>query len=708
MLSALDFERSLAFYAEQLGGRESYRFPPEGPPAFVALQFGASELGIGRIDGSPALHGQALRPASGHRVELCVYVDDVDATVARLAEAGAPILLAPRDMPWGERVAYVADPDGNLVMLTRENVSRTYRYTRDLAHPRRACARVGRPPLDTSRPVRLAGGQHADADAPRTPHLAHRPARRRLRRQHRRQHLHGHRRRQHRPDHRAGLDLDRAHDRRRSDHHRHHHRSDADLHFERHRRHRLRGRGHPVLAFRPAAARRAARLRQESLRPLLLALPALARQQGSRRGLLRQALPAALGRERQVRLLRRLHQGAPAAPAAARRRPRLRALELRAGGAAGRGPRPRRLHLRHPQHRGHALESPAQAARRRQQRRPRVPDRPHAGHDLDLSGQRPRGPDCLRRLDRRGRRPPCGPSPRHRRARARAVRRRQAQPRVVGRRPAGARRRGRRRRPVARVRLAVEHRHHELPGRAPLLGTSSWGPATVPGATDYADNAAQAHALGVQWMSPVRPQDSRPKDLIYSEAGNTQLLRLLWDAAVAGDAEWVQLVTWNDYSEASEVSPSSGTQWALFDLTAYYVAWFKTGQQPPIVRDAIYYSHRLHATTAEPDLMLQESIYEPVNGSTPADEIELLAFLTAPATLEIEVDGLTESTDALAGIQSLRVPLLEGTPKFRIVRDGGTVAEVDSAFPISNTIVYQDMLYRSGGSLPCDRGPLLQ
>ncbi|MFZ6177562.1 VOC family protein [Nannocystis pusilla] len=115
MLSALDFERALAFYAEQLGGRESYRFPPEGQPAF--------ELGIGRIDGSPALHGQALRPASGHRVELCVYVDDVDATVARLAEAGAPVLLAPRDMPWGERVAYVADPDGNLVMLTRENVS---------------------------------------------------------------------------------------------------------------------------------------------------------------------------------------------------------------------------------------------------------------------------------------------------------------------------------------------------------------------------------------------------------------------------------------------------------------------------------------------------------------------------------------------------------------------------------------------------------
>ncbi|WP_235217120.1 glyoxalase/bleomycin resistance/dioxygenase family protein [Archangium violaceum] len=31
-----------------------------------------------------------------------------------------PILLEPMEQPWGERVAYVSDPDGNLVMLTRE------------------------------------------------------------------------------------------------------------------------------------------------------------------------------------------------------------------------------------------------------------------------------------------------------------------------------------------------------------------------------------------------------------------------------------------------------------------------------------------------------------------------------------------------------------------------------------------------------------
>jgi lactoylglutathione lyase len=30
-----------------------------------------------------------------------------------------PILVEPAGQAWGERVAYVTDPDGNLVMLTR-------------------------------------------------------------------------------------------------------------------------------------------------------------------------------------------------------------------------------------------------------------------------------------------------------------------------------------------------------------------------------------------------------------------------------------------------------------------------------------------------------------------------------------------------------------------------------------------------------------
>jgi lactoylglutathione lyase len=116
MLSVADLRASLAFYGDLLGGKPAYRFP-EDDPVFVTLRLGESEIGIGSAAEAP-LHGQALRPASGHRIELCVEVDDVDATVRAARAAGAPVVLEPADQPWGERVAYLADPDGNLVMLT--------------------------------------------------------------------------------------------------------------------------------------------------------------------------------------------------------------------------------------------------------------------------------------------------------------------------------------------------------------------------------------------------------------------------------------------------------------------------------------------------------------------------------------------------------------------------------------------------------------
>ena len=119
MLSCGDLERSTAFYGDLLGGVETYRFPDQGEPAFIALTVGeSSEIGLGGIAAEP-LHGRPQRPASGHRVELCVYVDDVDDVFARARAEGFEAIVDPADMPWGERIAWIADPDGNLVMLTR-------------------------------------------------------------------------------------------------------------------------------------------------------------------------------------------------------------------------------------------------------------------------------------------------------------------------------------------------------------------------------------------------------------------------------------------------------------------------------------------------------------------------------------------------------------------------------------------------------------
>jgi hypothetical protein len=55
---------------------------------------------------------------------------------------------------------------------------------------------------------------------------------------------------------------------------------------------------------------------------------------------------------------------------------------------------------------------------------------------------------------------------------------------------------------------------------------------------------------------------------------------------------FVRMITWNDNGEATEFAPSSSSQFLFYDLSAYYIQWYKSGRAPAIIRDATYYSHR--------------------------------------------------------------------------------------------------------------------
>jgi ribosomal protein S18 acetylase RimI-like enzyme/predicted enzyme related to lactoylglutathione lyase len=116
VLYAKDVARVAGFY-EALGFAETFRLAgPDGAPGFVSMRReGGAELGVTTEDSPRTLAG--VEPGAGPRHELFVYVEDVDATVARIETAGGTVLKPPADMPWGERVGYVADPEGNVVSL---------------------------------------------------------------------------------------------------------------------------------------------------------------------------------------------------------------------------------------------------------------------------------------------------------------------------------------------------------------------------------------------------------------------------------------------------------------------------------------------------------------------------------------------------------------------------------------------------------------
>ena len=105
----------LAFYKALLGAVEISRVPEDGPAFYVALQIGNADLGV-VADGDAYTDAPQL---------ILLNVNVADLGVGRVAgllehvEAlGGRVLGPPSDMPWGQRVAHIQDPDGNTINLT--------------------------------------------------------------------------------------------------------------------------------------------------------------------------------------------------------------------------------------------------------------------------------------------------------------------------------------------------------------------------------------------------------------------------------------------------------------------------------------------------------------------------------------------------------------------------------------------------------------
>jgi len=175
----------------------------------------------------------------------------------------------------------------------------------------------------------------------------------------------------------------------------------------------------------------------------------------------------------------------------------------------------------------------------------------------------------------------------------------------------------------------------------------------------------------------------------------------VWEGIVRNGADWVEIVTWNDFNEDTFLFPSRwsggvpyGAQAylsrdeATLDVTSYYARWFKTGRQPEVVQDRVYliYRNRSKYQTRAWDARLDRWIditaergtWNPVDQihDDVEDEVHVTTFLTRPATLEIRLAGKTQRFDQPAGIAHASIPQAPGTPEVRLLRDGKPVYEI--------------------------------
>ncbi|MEU8818887.1 VOC family protein [Actinoplanes sp. NPDC048796] len=109
--STPDLPRLRAFYEKVLGATETLRFPDEGPEFYVELRIGETTLGLAQRD--------STETGAPVRIILSAEVADVDALLPAVELAGGSAPSDANDMPWGQRVAHVLDPDGNMLNLTK-------------------------------------------------------------------------------------------------------------------------------------------------------------------------------------------------------------------------------------------------------------------------------------------------------------------------------------------------------------------------------------------------------------------------------------------------------------------------------------------------------------------------------------------------------------------------------------------------------------
>ena len=228
-------------------------------------------------------------------------------------------------------------------------------------------------------------------------------------------------------------------------------------------------------------------------------------------------------------------------------------------------------------------------------------------------------------------------------------------------------------------------------------GFSNWGNRNPSQNGSLAANIKDAHARKKIWMQPVSLQDTRPDQHVYDEALNSENFRTTWAAAIDNDAEWVQIPTWNDYSEGAQIAPSSHLGWGPLDLASYYIARFKspTNSWPKIVRDVIYISHRIQfANTAPSSLEGNTSLMKLRGGSSPArDKVEVLSFLTQAASIKATVGGIATSIAVPAGVTPTLFDLHPGQVSAMVIRSGVNILSVTSDFTVKSSFTKQDEGY---------------
>jgi uncharacterized glyoxalase superfamily protein PhnB len=104
--------KAIEFYKQAFGAEEGARLPgPDGRLMHASVKIGDSQVML--VDEMPEWGALGPKSLKGSPVTIHLYVDDVDAVVARAVQAGAKVTMPVADQFWGDRYGKLEDPFGH-------------------------------------------------------------------------------------------------------------------------------------------------------------------------------------------------------------------------------------------------------------------------------------------------------------------------------------------------------------------------------------------------------------------------------------------------------------------------------------------------------------------------------------------------------------------------------------------------------------------
>jgi glucan endo-1,3-alpha-glucosidase len=227
-----------------------------------------------------------------------------------------------------------------------------------------------------------------------------------------------------------------------------------------------------------------------------------------------------------------------------------------------------------------------------------------------------------------------------------------------------------------------------------LDGGEAWASVT------HSNNKIYMAPVSCQYWNAINTSGGRR----YFEYGGGQGFANQWASIInIQQPQWIMDVTWDDYNE-SYTTPAEPSviyrPWVdtphagCAALMGYYARWYKSGTQPPITKDALYYFYRTSPRAAI-------ASHDPLGAITQfygnvLDDIYITTFLTAPATLTVNSGGSISNHNLGADITNTVVTFTVGsTQAFTLTRNGHTLISLTGQ-PIVATPVSYNFMYSTG------------